>query len=150
MNNRRKFLRFTAMAALAGTFSSLVKAAFARPAKAFDADKTAAVIRQLYGQDAATASDAVNLKAPEIAENGRVVPITVRYDGEAKHIAVLVTENPQPLAAAFDIMPNALPHVSTRIKMGKSSQVIALVQTADGKILSAAREVKVTIGGCGG
>lgn len=150
MNNRRKFLRFTALTVLAGAFSSLTRLAFARSIKAFEAEKIASVINQLYGTDATTTSDAVKLKAPEIAENGAVVPVTVEYDGNAKHIAVLVKENPQPLAAAFDILPDALPHVSTRIKMGKSSQVVALVQTTDGKILSTAREVKVTIGGCGG
>ena len=79
-----------------------------------------------------------------------MVPVTVEYDGPAKTIAVLVRENPQPLAAAFQISPKALAHVSTRIKMGQSSIVTAMVQTEDGQLLSAAREVKVTIGGCGG
>jgi len=150
MTTRRQLLRFAALAALAGTFSSFVRAAFARPDKAFSAEKLSGAIKDLYGTDQTTPSDAIKFKAPEIAENGAVVPVTVQYDGNAKHIAILVEENARPLAAAFDIMPDALPHVSTRIKMGKSSNVIALVQTTDGKIASTTREVKVTIGGCGG
>ena len=144
---RRNFLQF---AVLAGALSTLARSAFAWPAAAFKAEEPKGALSELFGGAEPTASDAVNFKAPEIAENGAVVPVTVQYDGSAKIIAVLVEENPQPLAAAFQISPKALAHVSTRIKMGTSSNVTALVQTADGKLLSATREVKVTIGGCGG
>ena len=144
---RRNFLQF---AVLAGALSSLARSAFAWPAAAFGAKEPTGALSELFGGAEAVESDAVQFKAPEIAENGAVVPVTVQYDGPAKTIAVLVEENPQPLAAAFQISPKALAHVSTRIKMGTSSNVIALVQTADGKLLSVAREVKVTIGGCGG
>ena len=147
MMKRRNFLQF---AVLAGALSSLARSAFAWPAAAFGAEEPAAALSELFGGGPAEQSDAVKFKAPEIAENGAVVPVTVQYDGAAKAIAILVEENPQPLAAAFQISPKALAHVSTRIKMGTSSNVSALVQTADGKLLSATREVKVTIGGCGG
>ena len=146
---RRNFLQAAGIAALAGALSALSRAAFAWPAAAFRAEKSDAAVAELFGAQAEE-SDAVRFKAPEIAENGAVVPVTVQYDGPAKTIAILVEENPQPLAAAFQISPKALANVSTRIKMGKSSRVSALVQTADGKLLAAAREVKVTIGGCGG
>ena len=150
MIDRRSFLRLAGLSALAGALMSHVGRALAWPATAFSADKTASAINELHGRGDFTESGDVHFKAPEIAENGAVVPVTVRYDGEAKRIAVLVDENPQPLAAAFDIPPDALAHVSTRIKMGTSSRVVALVETGDGQLLGAAREVKVTIGGCGG
>ena len=146
---RRKFLQF---AVLAGALSSLARSAFAWPTAAFQAEKPQGALSELFGGAEPVESDAVKFKAPEIAENGAVVPVTVQYDGAeaVTSIAILVEENPQPLAAAFEISPKALAHVSTRIKMRTSSNVVALVQTADGKLFSAAREVKVTIGGCGG
>ena len=144
---RRNFL--IKGAALIGALSSVVRGAFAWPNAAFEAKEPAAAVSALFGGEAVE-SEAIKFKAPEIAENGAVVPVTVEYDGPAKTIAVLVRENPQPLAAAFQISPKALAHVSTRIKMGQSSIVTAMVQTEDGQLLSAAREVKVTIGGCGG
>lgn len=149
MINRRTFLRIAgaAGAALAG-FGRALAAGY--PASAFKADKIEGALKELYGRGDFAESGDVAFKAPEIAENGAVVPVTVKYEGAAKRIAVLVEENPQPLAASFDISPDALAHVSTRIKMGKSSRVVALVETEDGKLLGAAREVKVTIGGCGG
>ena len=146
---RRNFLQF---AVLAGALSSLARSAFAWPAAAFEAEKPQGALSALFGDAEPVASDAVKFKAPEIAENGAVVPVTVEYDGPetVKRIAILVEKNPQPLAAAFQISPKALANVSTRIKMGTSSNVTALALTADGKLFSAAREVKVTIGGCGG
>lgn len=151
MFNRRKFLQFSGLAALAGSVMLRVAPAWAAwPEGAFKAESAADVMRELYGADSFTEEAGIKFKAPEIAENGAVVPVTVEYDGDVKHISVLVEKNPQPLAATFDIPPDALARVSTRIKMGESSRVVALVQTADGKVLGTAREVKVTIGGCGG
>ena len=151
MMQRRAFLKTAGLAALATTLSSVVRSAFARarPTFAFEADKLDAAVAELYGGTFAE-SDAVKFKAPEIAENGAVVPVTVQYDGPAKGVAVLVEENPQPLAAAFELSPNAPALVATRIKMGTTSRVAAVVQTADGQLVGTAREVKVTIGGCGG
>lgn len=107
-------------------------------------------MQELLGGDAYEESAAVQFKAPEIAENGAVVPLTASYKGDAKQIAFFVEENPQPLAAVFALGAGSVANVSTRIKMGKSSIVHAVVQTADGKLLGVAKDVKVTIGGCGG
>ena len=105
---------------------------------------------QLFPGIESTSSDLVKLKAPAIAENGAVVPITVSTDlPDVTNISVLVNENPNPLAASFDLTPVSVPNVSTRLKMGKTTMVTALVM-AGGKLYSVEKEVKVTIGGCGG
>jgi sulfur-oxidizing protein SoxY len=95
-------------------------------------------------------SDAIAIKAPEIAENGAVVPVAVesKLPG-TQSITLLVEKNPLPLAASFDIPAGTEPTVATRVKMGESSDIYALVK-ADGKFFVAKKEVKITIGGCGG
>lgn len=102
------------------------------------------------GAGSATESKDIIIKAPEIAENGAVVPIEVtsRIPG-GQNISILVEKNPQPLAASFDLENGAQPFVSTRIKMGETSRVRVVV-AAGGKYYTAFKEVKVTIGGCGG
>ena len=95
-------------------------------------------------------SDAVKLKAPDIAENGAVVPITVSSTlDNVEGISIIATSNPAPLTSTYVMTSNSEPYVSTRIKMAKTGDVIAVVK-ADGKLHSATKEVKVTIGGCGG
>jgi len=90
------------------------------------------------------------MKIPDIAENGAVVPVTVSTELEnVESISIVVDNNPTPLAASFDMSPSMLATVSVRIKMGQSSDVRAIVK-ADGKLYSTTKEVKVTIGGCGG
>ena len=102
------------------------------------------------GSDQHTASDEVKLKAPDIAENGAVVPITVSSSmGNVEAISIVATSNAQPLTSSYMLSSASQPFVSTRIKMGKTGDVIAVVK-ADGKLYSATKEVKVTIGGCGG
>jgi sulfur-oxidizing protein SoxY len=97
-----------------------------------------------------SASDAIKIKAPDIAENGAVVPVSVSTEmGGVESIALLAEGNNTPLVATFTMGEGGLPDVSTRIKMGKTSDVIAVVK-ADGKLHSATKSVKVTIGGCGG
>ena len=121
----------------------------ARPDGAFAATSVDAAISDLFGSAPAD-SDRVQMKIPDIAENGAVVPVTISTDLEnVESISVVVDNNPTPLAASFDMGPNMLPTVSVRIKMGQSSPVRAIVK-ADGKLYSTAKEVKVTIGGCGG
>jgi len=117
---------------------------------AFQAKSVPDALTSLLGSDATETSDAIKIKAPDIAENGAVVPVTVEtgMDG-VKSIAIVASENQTPLIASFDLGESAIPFVSTRIKMAKTSNVVAVVQTAD-KIYSNAKEVKVTIGGCGG
>lgn len=145
---RRVFLRNLAM--IVGSIAAFPRVLFARPDKAFKESSTEAAIKLLYPEMTMEMSDAVSLKAPAIAENGAVVPVTVSTDVPGvTNISILVDENPTPLAASFDLTPDAIADVSTRLKMGKTSQLTAVVQ-ADGKLLAAQQEVKVTIGGCGG
>jgi len=121
----------------------------ARPDKAFEATGPDQAIADLFGAKP-TDSDRVQMKIPDIAENGAVVPVTISTDlEEVESISVVVDNNPTPLAASFDMSSNMIPVVSVRIKMGQSSIVRAIVK-ADGKLYSTAKEVKVTIGGCGG
>ncbi len=117
---------------------------------AFSATDTQAVLDDLSEGLPIEESDAVNLKAPDIAENGAVVPVTVSTDiSGVESIALIVDENPNPLSASFTLTPDAVADISFRVKMGKSSTVRALVKTSD-KVYMARRDVKVTIGGCGG
>jgi sulfur-oxidizing protein SoxY len=117
---------------------------------AFQARSADDVLKELFGNAPIVASDAVKLKVPDIAENGAVVPISVSTELEGvQSISILIDENPNPLSASFSISPNAFADISTRVKMGKSSPVRAIVQTSDG-IFTTSKEVKVTIGGCGG
>ena len=119
------------------------------PEDAFKQKSDADAIKSLYGKTAEE-SDKVKLDAPEIAENGAVVPISVATTLEnVTSIALLVSENPNALAASYVIPEGTLPSVANRLKMQKTTNVIAIVE-AGGKLYSATKEVKVTIGGCGG
>ena len=119
------------------------------PKDAFTQKTQAEAIKTLYGKDA-EASDKVKLDAPEIAENGAVVPISVSSTlPDVTSIAILVSENPFPLAASYKIPAGTSASVSNRLKMAKTSNVTALVEFG-GKVYSASKEVKVTVGGCGG
>jgi len=94
--------------------------------------------------------DQVKLDAPEIAENGGVVPISVTTTlADVTSIAFLVSENPNALAASYQIPAGTVPAVANRLKMAKTTNVIVIVE-AGGKLYSATKEVKVTVGGCGG
>ena len=105
---------------------------------------------KLFGSADNTPSADIKIKAPDIAENGAVVPVSVSTTmGNVASIAVIAEKNGTPLASNFKLGANAIPNVSTRIKMGKTSDVVAIVK-ADGKLYSASKNVKVTIGGCGG
>jgi sulfur-oxidizing protein SoxY len=119
------------------------------PEDAFKQKNDADAIRLLYGRSA-EASDRVKLDAPEIAENGGVVPVSVSTTlADVTSIAFLVSENPNALIARYRIPADTVPSVANRIKMAKTSNVIVLVE-AGGKLYSATKEVKVTVGGCGG
>jgi len=137
------------VAASAGLLApSAVLAAW--PEAAFKATDTDAALKDLLGSEATETSEKVMIKAPDIAENGAVVPVTVESDIEgAKSISIIASGNGTPLIASFDLGENAVPFVSTRIKMAKTADVVAVVQT-DAGLFSAAKPVKVTIGGCGG
>src|ERR1700753_3320248 len=119
------------------------------PEDAFKQKGDADAIKALYGKTA-EASDKVKLDAPEIAENGAVVPIAVTTTlTEVTSIAFFVNENPNALAASSMIPAGTVPAVANRLKMAKTCNVIAIVESGD-KLYSAAKEVKVTVGGCGG
>jgi sulfur-oxidizing protein SoxY len=119
------------------------------PEDAFKQKSDADAIKSLYGKTAEP-SDKVKLDAPEIAENGAVVPISVSSSlADITSISILVSENPNALAASYKIPAGTLPSVANRLKMAKTTNVIAIVE-AGGKLYSATKEVKVTVGGCGG
>ena len=119
------------------------------PEDAFKQKSEADAIKSLYGKTAEP-SDKVKLDAPEIAENGSVVPISVSTTlTDVTSISFLVSENPNALAASYKIPAGTVPSVANRLKMAKTSNVIAIVE-AGGKLYSATKEVKVTVGGCGG
>ena len=116
---------------------------------AFEA-KTMDEALKALGADTAGSSGDVQIIASDIAENGAVVPVqAVSKLANTERIAILVEKNPSMLAAAFDIGPDTIPDVTARIKMGQTSNVHVVVK-ADGKFYTAAKEIKVTLGGCGG
>jgi sulfur-oxidizing protein SoxY len=153
---RRLILKGAGAVALTGLgIMSLVKApVFAAandkyPEDAFKQKGVADAIKSLYGRTAEP-SDKVKLDAPEIAENGAVVPISVSTTlTDVTSISFLASENPNALAAVYRIPPGTLPNVANRLKMAKTCDVIVIVE-AGGKLYSATKEVKVTVGGCGG
>ncbi|MGA7069863.1 thiosulfate oxidation carrier protein SoxY [Bradyrhizobium sp.] len=119
------------------------------PEDAFKQKDSKEAIRLLYGRTAEP-SDKIKLDAPEIAENGAVVPISVSTSlADVTSIAFVVPENPNVLAAYYKIPQGTMPNVANRLKMAKTSNVTVIVE-AGGKLFSASKEVKVTVGGCGG
>ena len=116
---------------------------------AFDAKNLNDVLRAMGGSAAEKSGDIV-ITAPDIAENGAVVPVAVASKiPNTQSISILVEKNPSSLAAEFDILPGTEANVGTRVKMGQSSNVHAVVK-AGGKYYLATKEIKVTLGGCGG
>jgi sulfur-oxidizing protein SoxY len=112
--------------------------------------KSAADALQTLGAGAAAPSKDIVIEAPQIAENGAVVPIEIASNiPGTTSIAVLIEKNPFPLTGRFDFREGALPFVKLNVKMGETSEVRVLAE-AGGKHYSASREIKVTIGGCGG
>lgn len=152
---RRVFLKGTlassavAVAVGAGLLSPRQVLA-AWPKAAFEAKNVNEAMTGIFDTDLAPASDAIKVEAPDIAENGAVVPVTIETSlPNVESISIMAEKNQTPLIANFSMTPRTGNYVSTRIKMGQTSNVIAIVK-ADGKIYSARKEVKVTIGGCGG
>ena len=118
------------------------------PEAAFNAQNLDDALKGLLGSTAHEPSDKTDLKAPDIAENGAVVPVTVETTLEgATSISLVASGNMMPLLASFELGKGTLPFISTRIKMGKTANLIALVKAGD-KVYSASKEVKVTVGGC--
>lgn len=147
--SRRLILKGSlAVAALAAMPRALLAAAW--PENAFSKTTSADAIADLFGTDQITASDQISMKVPQIAENGAVVPVAVKTTLEnVESISIVVEKNPRPLAATFELPAGTLPEVASRIKMGQTSDVMVIVKTDSG-LFSTAKNVKVTIGGCGG
>lgn len=149
---RRTALRTAAGGSLAAALASLgllASPSAAAQSKAFQAKTLAETLAALGATGAADSRDIV-ITAPDIAENGAVVPIGVKSNlPKTEMIALLVEKNPSLLAGSYEILAGAEPDVSMRVKMGQSSDVFAVVK-ADGKFFITRKEVKVTLGGCGG
>ena len=120
------------------------------PTAAFEAKSVDAALDAMSGSHALEGSDKISIRAPDIAENGAVVPVSVTTTIEGtESMSILAEKNAAPLTASFILGAGTEGFVSTRIKMGKTSSIIAVVK-AGGKMYSTGKEVKVTIGGCGG
>ena len=151
MNRRDLLSRSAAVAALLGSAGLLPQAAQAAyNAAAFELKSLAEVVKALGGSTPIDSKD-VTITGPDIAENGAVVPISVATAlPGVKRMLVLVEKNPSVLAALFEVSDAVDSQFSTRVKMGQSSNVLAVAMMADGKVLFTQKEVKVTLGGCGG
>lgn len=147
---RRMFLKAAgAGGVLAAAMLVPLRALAAWNAAAFDA-KTLPDALKAINAGSAAANDGIVIDAPQIAENGAVVPIEVTSNiPGTTSISVLIEKNPFPLAAKFDFKEGALPYVKINAKIGETSNVRVIAE-AGGKTFQAMKEVKVTIGGCGG
>ena len=153
-HRRRKALKTGAGVSVLG---ALVAAGIIRPGEAlaqdwkaaFETRSVADTVKVLGGGTSAESKD-ITITAPDIAENGAVVPVAVSSAiPKTESISILVDKNPNILAASFMIPAGTDPSVGTRVKMGQTSNVYAVVK-ADGKFYTAGKEIKVTLGGCGG
>lgn len=151
-NSKRNFLRLSSIlgvAAVIGLYKSSDLFAAEWKESNFSAKNLKDALKAI-GVDDYSMSDDVEVVSAEIAENGAVVPVRVKSGiPNTDYMAVMVEKNPNPLATAFTIPDGTNPNIKTRIKMGETSNVLALVK-ADGKWFAASKEIKVTLGGCGG
>ncbi len=152
MQTRREVMARSAtvagLLAAAGFLPMAAQAAWSQAA--FEAKSMADAVKALGGGAPAESKD-VTITGPDIAENGAVVPVgcATTLPG-VKRLLLLVEKNPSVLAAVFDVTDAIESNISTRVKMGQSSNVFAVAMMGDGKVLYAAKEIKVTLGGCGG
>jgi sulfur-oxidizing protein SoxY len=152
MNHRRRsFLKIAARAsglAAAGLLTAASAGAATWNKQSFEAKALADAIKNLGAANMSDSRD-IAITAPDIAENGAVVPVAITSRiPNTESISIIAEKNPFPLAAMFDVSNGAEPYASVRIKMGQTSNVRAIVK-ADGKFYTATKEVKVTVGGCG-
>jgi sulfur-oxidizing protein SoxY len=149
--NRRKFLGLGLGLGVAAVLTPATLSATnfreTKPA-AWTAHKVEEAMKALYGTSTTTEAK-VKLKAPDIAENGAVVPVTVSSKLAGKTVAIFQDANPESTVAVFTVPADGIIDYSVRIKMSKTGKVIAVVNV-DGKLYSASKTVKVTAGGCGG
>ena len=151
MQSRRQALKKTAVVAgLLASTGLFPQFAFAFSKDAFEA-KTIQDAMKALGAGALAESKDVTLTGPDIAENGAVVPFAASTTlPGVRRLLILVEKNPFPLVAVFNVSDSVEPAFSSRAKMGQSSDVYAVAIMGDGKVLYAKKEVKVTLGGCGG
>lgn len=151
MQTRRETLKHSAaVAGLLATTGLFPQHAFAYNKAAFEVKSLAEVAKAL-GAGAPVESKDVTIGGPDIAENGAVVPLTASTTlTGVKQILILVEKNPAAMVALFNVTDSVEPNFATRAKMGQSSDVYAVAILADGKTFFAKKEVKVTLGGCGG
>jgi len=149
--NRRKFLGLgLGVAAVAAIPTSLSAVDFrAEKPAAWTAKKVDEAMKALYGTSATTESKDIKLKAPQIAENGAVIPVSFSTKLKAKTISVFQDANPESAVAVFTLNDKTIADYAIRIKMMKTGKV-TIVADVDGKLFSKTAEIKVTIGGCGG
>lgn len=157
-SSRRQLLKDTGGAAVLGL---AMAAGLLRPGsawaqqggwnkQAFESKSFADAVKALGGAQPIESKD-ITITSPDIAENGAVVPFTIASKiPNTQNIALLIEKNPNTLAANFAIPEGTEPWVNTRVKMAQTSNVVALVKGGDGRFYYASKEVKVTLGGCGG
>lgn len=155
MTTRRDVLSSSAKVAALMAAAGLLPATALAQASAWDKvafeAKTMADVAKAFGGQAPVANAGISVIGPDIAENGAVVPVgcAATLPG-VKRLAILVEKNPNALAATFDVSDAVEPSFNTRVKMGQSSNVFAVALMNDGRVLFAQKEIKVTLGGCGG
>ena len=151
MQTRRKTLQHSAtVAGLLAATGMFPGTALAFNAKAFEAKSVADALKAI-GAGAPQESKDVTITGPDIAENGAVVPLGAATSlAGVKQLLILVEKNPNALAAIFNVTDSVEANITTRAKMGQTSDVYAVAIMGDGKALFAKKEVKVTLGGCGG
>jgi len=150
MINRRNFLGLglgaIAIAAIPGKLSA-VDFRETKP-NAWTAKKVDDAVKEIFGTSATTEGN-IKLNAPDIAENGAVIPVSFETDLKATKVAIFQDANPESAVAVFTIPENAVIDYAVRVKLAKTGTVTVIAE-ADGKLYSASKLVKVTIGGCGG
>lgn len=150
MINRRNFLSLglgvLAVAAIPGKLSA-VDFRETKP-KAWTATKVDEAIKEIFGSSATT-EGSINLSAPDIAENGAVIPVSFDSALKASKVAVFQDANPESAVAVFTTTPDMVLDYAFRIKMAKTGTVTVIADVG-GKLHSVSKEIKVTIGGCGG
>jgi sulfur-oxidizing protein SoxY len=151
MQTRRKTLKHGAVVAgLLASTGLFPQFAFAFNKNAFEAKSVADALKAL-GAGAPVESKDVTVTGPDIAENGSVVPVGVATTlSGVKSMLIMVEKNPATLTAMFNVTDSVEAAFQARVKMGQSSDVYAIAVMNDGKVLFAKKEVKVTLGGCGG
>ena len=150
MINRRNFLGLglgaIAIAAIPGKLEA-IDFRETKP-KAWTATKVEDAVKEIFGSSATT-EGSINLSAPDIAENGAVIPVSFDTELKATKVAIFQDANPESAVAVFTIPENAVIDYAVRIKLAKTGTVTVIAEV-DGKLYSASKLVKVTIGGCGG